>query len=346
MNRYLLFSFLSVSIIIQSASAQVLVENFRNTGCVNCIEPDKKFESFIETHPNLNINVVYIHNNAPFPNDPFYLVSKTDVLARQTLYKPIGDPQVFVSGFDGGSSGSNESNWEKLAADPASVQYPGTLTASATVISDGRIKLELHATGSGNVQVRPFAMIVESGIVFDNPEGYGNPKSGVWNNIFRAMIPSPQGGPIVNAGTADFTYYYDPTGKPWNLDNCKIYAFMQEVAAQADGSSHLIYAFATASITHSSVASDSQSESSLEASIPNPAQTSVRIPFHVAHPSNVKIVISDNVGRDVATVVNQFVSESESFAVFTPASIVHGVYYVRMYADGKLAGNQKIIFEP
>src|SRR5207244_2780694 len=106
-------------------------------------------------------HIVYIHNNAPYPSDPFYLVCSVDVLARQTLYKPLGDPQVFISGFDGGSSGANESNWEKLAADPASVQYPGTLTASAQIQNDGRIKLDLHAVGSGGAQVRPFAMIVE-----------------------------------------------------------------------------------------------------------------------------------------------------------------------------------------
>src|SRR5689334_10292116 len=123
-------SFLLASLLIVAGSAvaqtPVMVENFRSMGCVNCIEPDKTFETFAASHSQLNL--VYLHNNISMPsgeNDPFYIPCKSDVDARmgKSFYDIIGDPDVFVSGFDAGAGAQNESEWEKLSLDPSSSQY-------------------------------------------------------------------------------------------------------------------------------------------------------------------------------------------------------------------------------
>jgi hypothetical protein len=340
--------FFSFLLSLSSASAQVLAEAFRSIGCVNCIDPDKQFEDFITAHPEYNVNIVYLHNNISTSDDPFYAVSKADVDARMAtnFYNVFADPDVFISGFDGGTSASNESNWEKLAAQPASAAYLGTLSVTATVGPMGKVKVILHAGApSQSVQVRPFVMLVESGIQYANTEGYGNPPGNVWNNVFRAMIPAPQGGASLNWNSAqDFQYSYDPSGKPWNLTNCKIYALLQEVTAQGSNS-FAIDAFAVTQITKSGVSSKTGTSTYLSVPVPNPAPTFSRIPFHLASPANVRIVISDDLGREIATVVNSFISENESSAIFYP-HIAYGVYYARMYADGAFVGMQKIVFAP
>ena len=341
--------FFSLLFSLSSASAQILAEAFRSIGCVNCSDPDKLFEEFVTAHPEYKINMLYIHNNIASNDDPFYASAKADVDARQgaSFYNVSSDPDVFISGFNGGTGQQSESNWEKLAAAPASAAYPGTMTALVSFLPDHRLKIDLQAQSTtGNAQVRPFIMLVESGIIFNNTEGYVNPTGNIWNNIFRAMIPGSTGGPSsAFTGTLNYSFNYDPTGKPWNLKNCKIYAFLQEVAGQPDGS-HAIDAFATADIPQEAVSSNTTLSTQLFAPSPNPAQSFSRIQYHLSNPANVKIVISDDLGREITTVVNSFISETESSAIFMPTSAANGVYYARMYADGAFVGMQKIVFAP
>ncbi|HXC06072.1 MAG TPA: hypothetical protein VNZ86_15045, partial [Bacteroidia bacterium] len=227
--------------------------------------------------------------------------------------------------------------------------YPGTLTATAAIDASGKVHVDLHATGSSaGVEVKAYAMLVESGINYNNTEGYGNPDGDIWNNVFRAMIPGSTGGTAFTLnGPNDFHYIYDPTGKPWNLQNCKIYAFIQEVPASADHVSHPIDAFAVATIAPLNGVSNSEMSrsSSLGTPVPNPSTTTAQIPFQLAAPSNVRIVICDDLGREVQTIFNRF-AEGSSFASFTPSGLARGIYYARMYADGAFVGSQKIVFAP
>ena len=347
MIRNLFFAVLVSFVVSQTAQAQILVEAFRSIGCVNCVDPDKKYEDFYNANPNDKVNIVYIHNNIATGDDPFYAASKADIDARQgaSFYFVASDPQVFVSGFN---AGSLESNWEKLSNDPASAKYPGTLTASASIDGSGKLHVDLHADGSSaGVQVKPYAMLVESGINYTNTEGYGNPPGNIWNNVFRAMIPGSSGGTAFNlSGPTDFHYTYDPSTKPWNLSNCKIYAFLQEVPALAD-KSHPIDAFVSAAIANSAVANSYELKiNSIGTPTPNPSAYFAKIPFTLSHPSNVRIVICDDLGREISTIMNEFVSETQSSTVFYPNSISKGIYYARMYADGEYVGMQKIVFVP
>jgi len=274
-----------------------------------------------------------------------------DVDAREAsnFYFVKSDPVAFINGFNAGPSFST---WKSLTEQTATtINYPATLSISSYISTNGgrdTLHVDLHADGtSGGKQVKPYAMLVESGIKYNNTQAYGNPANGNWDNIFRAMIPAPTGGDAITlSGPQDFHYVYDPTGKPWNLQNCKIVAFLQEVTAQSDNISRNLDAFATAAITTSGVAEKKSQTTSLDAPIPNPSQSFAKIPFHLAVPANVKIVICDDLGREVSTILNGFISEQQSSAMFIPDHISRGIYYTRMYVDGAFIGMQKIVFAP
>src|SRR5205823_114678 len=148
-----------------------------------------------------------------------------DVDARmaQSFYDIIhaGDPTVFVNGFDGASGLQNEKKWESLVSDPSVSQYPGTISGTVNIEPDGRLKVDVQANNGGSgVQVRAYIMVVESKIYYANTDQYGNPPDSLWNNIFRGILPSPQGGPIINfSGQYNYPFYFDPKDKPWNLNN-------------------------------------------------------------------------------------------------------------------------------
>ncbi len=335
-------------LVYRTASAQFLVEVLRNTDCANCKTPDAQYESLVAQHPEYKVQIVYIHNNFPSPVDPFFLASKGDVNVRvgSSFYQVAVDPTAFISGNNASTSFST---WKSLTEQTATTNhYSATLGITTSIDGSGKLHVDLHADGTtGGKSVKPYAMLVESGVKYNNTQSYGNPADGNWNNIFRAMIPAPNGGDAITlSGPQDFHYVYDPTGKPWNLQNSKIVAFLQEVTAQSDNISRNIDAFSTAPITTAGVAERKSQTSSLDAPIPNPSQSFAKIPFHIAAPANVKIVICDDLGREISTIMDGFVSETESSAVFYPNNISRGLYYARMYADGNFIGMQKIVFAP
>jgi len=335
-------------LLVNSASAQFLVEAFRNFDCLNCKVPDGQYEAYLATKPEYKAEIVYIHNNFPLPTDSFYLAAHRDIDARSgTMYKIQADPHVFVSGI---SAGSSFSTWKSQTDQTAAaISYPVVLTVTGIIQSDGKVAVHFHTEGStAGIAVKPFAMLVESKVQFNNTGSYGNPSDGNWNNIFRAMIPTKDGGDVVTpAGSMDIpTFIYDPTGKPWVLANCKIVCFLQEVNAQSDGVSHKIDAFAVAPLITAGVSgSEGNAASSIGTPIPNPSVSSAQIPFHLAAPANVKIVVCDDLGREVATIFDQF-AEGSSFATFMPNTLSRGIYYARMFADGSYIGMQKIVFAP
>ena len=348
MKLYFSIAIIFSLLVCRVASAQFLVEVLRNTDCANCKVPDAQYEALLAQHPEYQVQIVYIHNNFPSPADPFYLISKADVNARvgSAFYQVAVDPNAFINGSSGASSFST---WKNLTEQTAStLHYSASLSITAFIDGSNKLHVDLHADGTtSGKQVKPYVMLVESGLKYNNTQSYGNPTDGNWNNIFRAMIPGSTGGDAVTlSGPQDFHYVYDPTTKPWILQNCKIVAFLQEVTAQSDNISRNIDALAIAPITSSGVAEKKSQATSLSAPIPNPSQSFAKIPFHLAAPANVKIVICDDLGREVSTIINGFVSETESSAVFYPNNISKGMYYARMYADGNFIGMQKIVFAP
>jgi hypothetical protein len=144
----------------------------------------------------------------------------------------------------------------------------------------------------------------------------------------------------------DFHFTYSGAGKPWStFSNCKVVAFLQEVNPESDNVSHKIDAFATALISTNSVAESKSHLSAIGVPIPNPSASTAQILFHVAAPANVKVVICDDLGREVATAYNGYVAQ-QGYAMFSPSGLPHGLYYARMYADGEFIGMQKIVFAP
>ncbi|MEP7234067.1 MAG: hypothetical protein ABI778_02105 [Ignavibacteriota bacterium] len=349
MRRIFFLAVLLSIFTVNSLSAQVLAEVYRNTGCTNCVGIDQGYDAFLKANPALNVQVVYVQTAIPARNDPFYAISKAAVDARMAagFYYIQSNPILFVKGFNAGEGADKLNDWKSFTSNPAASTYSGTLTVSAILNGSGKVEFKLHAEGSsGGKQVKPFIMLVESGIKYANTESYGNPPDSIWDNIFRAMIPDPQGGDaFVLSGPTDITIPdYDPTGKPWVLSNCKIIAILQEVTST--NQNHQIDALSIAPInTLGAVRKGINPGSSIGTPIPNPAISSTQIPFQLASPAHVKIVVSDDLGREVETIFNRF-TEGSSFASFVPTGLPQGIYYARMFANGAYVGMQKIVFAP
>lgn len=337
---------LLILIVLLSASAsvraQILAEVYRNIDCANCRQPDDGLEQFVAQNPNLKITTVYLHTDFPSPVDPFFLASQTDVSHRfYDVYQQSSTPLAAIDGFVAGTS---LSSWKQVIGVAPSL--PVTVSAQAAD-TNGIITVHMHIEGGSGAQVRPYVMLLESKIIYDNQKSYGKLDS--WDNIFRAMIPGKDGGDAFTlGGSHDFTYTFDVTGKGYIESNLSIVAFVQEVAAQPspNNTSYLIDGFGVSTVTiNSAVTPQTETSVSLGAPMPNPSATAVSVPFTLPTAATVKIVVSDELGREVATIANGTYSEGSSTAVFNPQVRRPGVYVVTMSADGVLVGTKKIVLQ-
>lgn len=330
--------------------AQILVENFRNFDCANCKEPDENLEKFIHDSVHFNAILIFYHNRDPFPFDPFFIASKDDVLARNSLYGVAGNPTVQVSGFYAGSGAQYLTNWKTYIIEAHKQPKPASAEISKVYNGDSTFTITVNYTGSSLGQpVRPYMLIAESNIVEPNSKLYGLPSSGVWNNIFRDSLAPASGDPFVLAGTKSVTFTLDARGRKWKLENLKAVTFLQSVAtAPGEPKSYPVLAVQVApdgTFTLASVEREDLIASDRNA-FPNPFSGSISIPVALRKPSHVTVRISDLLGRDVATLVNGNVAELESAWTFTPQSQVAATYVASIYVDGVLAGTQKLVYNP
>ncbi len=342
-----------------SAKAQVLAEFFSNTDCTNCVVPDGLYDDYIQAHPELNIIQVIYHNMTPFLNDPFYLASQGDVDARQDTkssnahYYVEGNPVGVIDGIFSATGSTSFPTWKTSTEEAVSFgKLQATVVVTAAVSDNSQMKIDIKVTVTPSVDkvyVLPYVMLVESGIVFANPKHFGNPKSGVWNNIFRAAVPRKDLGEAFVLTDTTLHYSYNATGKSWNMSNMKVVVAMQDVNPVGKSGSGL-YSFAMYGIGQSAqgiplsaVSQTSSFASNLGEPTPNPASSSVSIPFTLAQPSFVHIAVNDMLGRSVAILANAVMSEGNNSVVFAPNEHTTGVYVATMTVDGKFIGSKKIV---
>ncbi len=326
---------LSLIVLSGVSYAQIIAENFRNTDCANCKVPDDQYEAFIAANPSYEVILVNYHSSFPSPQDPFYLASKDDVNPRNNIfYGIISNPFMYVGGY---SAGSKVSDWKTLTQEAAAITSPLTVTLEKSIANN---IITIHATvnGSSSMQVRPFALILESDIVYNNTLSYGNPPSGKWNDIVRAIAPTPNGDePVLISGTKHFIYEYDATGKGWNLNNIHLVFFLQQVTKVTPGNNYPILGVGKTEFTKSVKKAKEFEGYSLEHRGVNPFTGKNYMKMNLKQPAQVKILISDILGNTVATALDEFISSSEYGTDLNMQGLNEGVYFARMFV-----GNQQV----
>src|SRR5437868_2716379 len=180
---------LTTASFVSAQPVKVVTEIFTNTRCVNCYAPDDAYDAFNQQHPEYGIAQINIHNDFPYPQDPFYLDNPGGPRNRTyTLYKIQGNPWAMIDGVDGTSSSDKWISNTKLYQ---AITFPMTV---AVDVKPNGAAYDIHFSAHGNSSKRMVAYVIltESHIVYDNSPDH-NPPSGFWDNVFRITLPSPAG---------------------------------------------------------------------------------------------------------------------------------------------------------
>jgi hypothetical protein len=350
MRKVFCIALLLLTGVSTSSNAQILAEIFRDVGCSNCTDPDNAFDLFVNQHPEYKVIPVYMHNGFTVRNDIFYQACQADVDYRDSysgngLYNVTGDPYGMINGSLPFPDPTKEASWvDEVKGAPSLV---AAVTITDSMLSNGKMQIHMHVESqAADLVVKPYILLVESNLFYDNPYGYGKVPNNLWNNIFRGMVPAKDGGAqFALSGKHDFTYLVDTTGKGWNLQNLKLVGIVQDAFPQSGSASYLIYGIGQTPAVKSSVNTIRQYSSSLNGVVPNPASSNTAISFGLSKSSFVNITVSDALGRNVATIANGVYPEGNNSVTFTPTNHQSGVYFVTMTVDGVFVASEKVIFE-
>jgi hypothetical protein len=338
--------------VCRTASSQILAEDFRNIGCTNCREGDDQYEAFLAQHPEYDVTLVYLHNNAPTASDPFYRAAKSSVDMRVDQYGVFGDPTLFIQGTfvvaDGGTFFSKAKQFtQDLASALTSNQPTAHLAMSTSTNADGTFSIKVDVTGSqvSPAGVKLYVMVLESDIVYINAAAYGRTDGDKWHNMLRKTLPDPDGTEVFTVNNNSFSFTLDTTGTHWNSKNIKLVAFIQE-SKKIGSNSFPIYAITKASLETSGVSTSMVSSTIVGTPSQNPFSVSTSVPLELSKPSYVKAVVSNSLGQQVAVIADGMISGPKATLSFRPYSLSAGMYYLTVTIDGNAPVTRQIAYQP
>jgi hypothetical protein len=343
MKRLLLFVGLFLLPVSAGFAQTVLVEAFTNTACTNCITPDGQITNYVTTHPNLKL--IFYHNNFPSPKDPFFKANKSGSNYRgYGFYNVQADPEAHVRGANGGSAFSS---WKSLITDSQG-PYSADIAIGLKSIDGGKIQIDVTTTGtSNNKSVQLMIAMTESGIAFNNTESFGNPPSGVWDNVFRKMLPGDSGStPFVLSGTKTITAIFDTTGTGWHAANMEVIAFLQTVAslplATTDSAAIIgvgVRPLSSLGVTNSKAVSGAL----LGSASPDPFTNTTMLPLHLNKTSQVRMVVVNSIGQEVATLADRVFEGGDANIRLDATNLANGIYMVRLFLNGVFHSQMKVV---
>ena len=336
------FFILRLTAVADAQQPTVLAEVFSNINCSNCKLQDPPFEDYLLDKPN--IVLITYHNGNTDLTDKFFLVARQgrSDLYRDQLYNFSADP---VAAINGKTSGFSAQVWED---DCSKATHLPPLTVNAYKKADGLIYIHVKNTLSLSSAQRLNVALVESKILYTNTLAYGCPPGCSWDNIFREMLPTPDGFLFTPTGSDEYTYSFDPTAddvnlETWNPDNMQAVAWLQD----DQGATKKVEALGVVSLANLSTGgvSNSVTPSASLRVLGNPSKGHAQFWLTIPSPAHVRLTLSDMLGREVRVLTDQRLSEGQTSVEMNETALAAGCYVVRMFVDGTEVDHAKLLVE-
>ena len=88
-----------------------------------------------------------------------------------------------------------------------------------------------------------------------------------------------------------------------------------------------------------------QDEFTLQQNYPNPFNPSTQIKFSVPQTSDVKVIVTDILGREVSTLVNDNLSAGNYSINFNASNLASGIYFYSLITDNFKQSKKMILMK-
>jgi len=343
-NILLIFS-LFPFILVAQEDRKVLVEVFTNSHCPLCPAAHNVMDNYLAGSNGNSISYIYYHMIYPYNDDPLYWQSQEGSDARDNYYNPVhATPQGW---FDGTHQGST-SGWAASLDNLVSTQSPLKIILGGSK-TQTQININAELTRTGDIQDNDLVIhfVVAENLFFDGRNSVSNHK-----HVMRKMLPTPDGHSFtINLNETKNIPQTIVLDSMRDKDSLSVVVFVQSV------SSKTVYQSATISsneltVTELENESFSPSEFKLEQNYPNPFNPSTVIGYQLPVSGNVSLKIYDLLGREVATLVDEFKPARSYKVEFNAAShsgevrnLTSGIYFYKLQAENFIETRKMILLK-
>jgi len=314
---------------------KVLVEVFTNSHCPLCPAAHNVIDNYLNGPNGDKISYIFYHMIYPYSDDPLYWDSQEGSDARNNYYNPVAaTPQGW---FDGTHQGST-SGWTSSLNNLVTTQSPlNIILTGGKTPNQFYINAELTRTGNISENDLVIHFVVVEDLFFDGRNSISNHK-----HVMRIMLPTPDGQSFaINLNeikNISQTINLDPT---WDADSLSVVVFVQSV------SSKTVYQSATIrynelTITDSENENISPAEFVLHQNYPNPFNPSTTISWQSPVGSHQTLKVYDLMGREVATLVDEYKPAGSYEINFDASSLPSGIYFY-ILTSGEFSATKKLV---
>ncbi len=335
-RSFLSLLLLSFSLLTSFAGQRkILVEMFSNSHCSICAGQHFSVKSYITSSANAN-NVAFIYYHIPYPysDDQLYLDNMSENNVRNSYYGGASStPRFYFDGTAQGGGFSSSALDSRIAvSSPLEISLGGMRSASSVTV-----QATVRRTGTiAQTDLIIHVVVVESGL----PGG----RNGVTPQDFvmRKMLTGTAGQsfPLNPDETKTHSSTFDLSSS-WNASNVGIVVFVQSTSTREVFQSEYI-PVSSMSITGIESANDGPRTFALEQNYPNPFNPATTIRFTIPEAEFVTLKIFDLLGREVATLLNQQMSNGIYTTTWDARGFVSGTYFYTL-KTGHFSQTRKLI---
>jgi len=329
-----------------AALRKVLAELITSTTCAPCYAADVYyFQNWLPNYGGADqIVTLAYHVWWPTPgNDPLYLANPAPVQARVGYYFPVTAfaPYLFVDGYI--AAGSGYTTWPGaieprfLDASPISITLTGNRNGNVLNLN-ASITAE-QAVNSSNWRVH--WVVQESGLSVPQNTGSGYVPF-THEYVHRDMLPDGNGSPITIAQgqTVDIPRTIT-LGAGWTPENCRVVVFVQDNTDKKVQNAEVIPVDMLTGVGETP--GGVPSAFGLEQNYPNPFNPETAIRLQIPDYGFVSLRVYDLLGRQVATLVDEYRAPGSYSVRFDASNLSSGTYIYRLTAGGTTAARRMML---
>jgi hypothetical protein len=318
--------FLMSTFLFSQEERKVLVEVFTNSHCPFCPPAHNVITNYLSGPNGDKISYIFYHMIYPYSDDPLYWESMEGSDARDNYYNPVhATPQGWFDGNHQSSSTGWMTSLDNLVmqASPLKIILSGTR-------SSNQFNINAQLTRTGEITDSDLAIhfVVVEDVYFDGRNTISNHK-----HVMRKMFPAPAGKTFsINLNE---TINIDQTidlETDWDTDSLSVVVFIQSSGTKA------VYQSATIGYNNLVVKSEYEfqtipNEFILQQNYPNPFNPSTTISWQSPVSSHQTLKVYDLLGREIATLVDEYKPAGRYEVNFDANDLTGGVYFYKLTSD-------------
>ena len=335
---FLILILFSLSILFAQEERKVLVEVFTNSHCPLCPTAHNIIDNYLAGPNGDKISYVYYHMIYPYADDSLYYQSMEGSDARNNYYSSV--PATPQGWFDGVHQGSS-TGWAATLDNLVSTQSPLKILLNGTR-NETQFNINAQLTRTGDIADHDLVInfVVTEDLYYPGRNGIANHK-----NVMRKMSPTPNGQPFTIGlnETKDFpqTINLEPI---WDADSLSVVVFVQSTGAMTVYQSESIN-YNELSVTGVGNEISEVSDFKLEQNYPNPFNPSTTISWQSPKGSHQTLKVFDLLGREIATLVDEYKPAGSYKVEFTSIGLTSGIYFYKLQAGNFIETKKMILMK-